>query len=167
MADSQYIGKTKTYIVDVSDIKNPKLKQRHYGATDARPRNQYIKDGVLYQANSKGGMRVLEFSAEQLQEVGFFDTYPSNNDNGNDGVMVIFPFFNDIVILSSRQEGLFVVQPVFPTPTDRPNPMPKNNSKHAPKSISNYKSKHTPESTSNRKTNGQRKSFFFTNYISL
>ena len=46
-----------------------------------------------------------------MQEIGFFDTYPENNNASFDGVWNVYPFFNSgIIAISDSDRGLFLVQ---------------------------------------------------------
>ena len=46
-----------------------------------------------------------------MQEIGFFDTYPENNNASFDGVWNVYPFFaSGIIAISDSDRGLFLVQ---------------------------------------------------------
>ena len=46
-----------------------------------------------------------------MTEVGFFDTYPENDETGFDGVWNVYPFFSSgYIVISDIDEGLFVVK---------------------------------------------------------
>ena len=46
-----------------------------------------------------------------MTEVGFFDTYPENNETGFDGVWNVYPFFTSgQIVISDIDRGLFVVK---------------------------------------------------------
>jgi len=114
--DELKFGPATTYIVDVTDLKNPELKQQFCQEFESATHNQYVKGIYTYQSNYRSGLRILD--TEVFQEIGnfeeesFFDTYPANDDSGFDGTWSNYPYFESgNVIVSGIQEGLFVVTP--------------------------------------------------------
>jgi hypothetical protein len=68
----------------------------------------------MYQANYQGGLRVVDISNRlSPREVGHFDTTPyEGNAAGFYGAWGVYPFFpSGNVIVTSMQEGLFVLRP--------------------------------------------------------
>ena len=110
---------TRTMIFDVMELEDPQLVTAYFGTERSTDHNQYIQRNRAFQANYTSGLRVLDISdIERPVEVGFFDTYPSNNDPGFDGAWSNYPFFESgIVVVSSIGEGLFVVEPTGPAAT--------------------------------------------------
>ena len=106
---------TTTHIWDVADLDHPV----HIG-TYVNPilgtidHNLYVKDGLVYEANYSSGLRVLELTDianGMLTEVGYFDTYPANDDTDYDGAWSVYPYFaSGSIIVSDRQNGLFVLE---------------------------------------------------------
>jgi len=107
------VDQTRTLVFDVTDLENPELVTSFSGSTGAIDHNQYIEDGYSYQANYQSGLRILNVSnPEAPAEVGYFDTYPDGNQASFDGAWSTYPFFEDnMVLISSIGEGLFVVEP--------------------------------------------------------
>jgi hypothetical protein len=71
----------------------------------------------VYQANYQAGLRVIDISDRTAPiEVGHFDTTPYGaNAPGFSGAWTAYPYFESgTVIVSSMQEGLFVLRPVRP-----------------------------------------------------
>ena len=76
--------------------------------------NQYVNGNLLFQANYKAGLRVLELgdlTVGELTEVAFLDTRPGQDDTSFGGAWSVYPFFaSGNVIVTDTQQGLFVVQ---------------------------------------------------------
>jgi len=68
----------------------------------------------LFISNYTAGFREIDISDianQNMQEVGFFDTYPENNNASFDGVWNVYPFFESgIIAISDSDRGLFLVQ---------------------------------------------------------
>jgi hypothetical protein len=107
------IDNTRTIVLDVTDLENPKHVTSFLGSTGAIDHNQYIEGTYSYQANYTSGLRVLDVAdPENPDEAAFFDTVPSNDNPTFDGAWSTYPFFDqNVVLVSSIEEGLFVVQP--------------------------------------------------------
>lgn len=106
--------RTRMLIWDVSDLDDPVLVGEHFGSTGATDHNLYVKGDRVYQANYQAGLRVLDISdPESPVEVAYFDTTPWEGDPaGFNGAWTAFPFFESgTVIVSSMNEGLFVLKP--------------------------------------------------------
>lgn len=108
-------GSTRTLIFDFSDLDNPIFNFEHFGTTNAIDHNLYIKDNLCYQSNYTAGLQVLDvsgLSSNSINQVGFFDTYPQNNNTAFNGAWNIYPFFESgNIIISDIQGGLFIVRP--------------------------------------------------------
>jgi choice-of-anchor B domain-containing protein len=112
------IEKTRTMIWDLSDLENPKLVKEHMGVEASSDHNLYIVGDTMYQANYKSGLRILSVvDPENPREVAFFDTAPyTDNNAGFNGAWSVYPFFSSgAIVVSSIEQGLFIVRP-----TDRP-----------------------------------------------
>lgn len=113
--DEQFFGhNTRTYIWDMRDLDNPVLTGFHEHGTASIDHNMYISGDRVYQANYSAGVRVLELSDlsnARLTEIGYFDTTPQDNSASFVGLWSVYPFFtNDIVAVSDRENGLFILQ---------------------------------------------------------
>lgn len=106
---------TRTYIWDVRDLDNPQVIGVFTGPTAAIDHNQYIKENLTYQANYRAGLRILDIqqAAEgELNEVGYFDIYPLNNNASFNGAWNVYPYFESgVVVVSGIEQGLFVLLP--------------------------------------------------------
>ncbi len=107
--------RTRTLIWDIAELDDPVLVAEHFGSTTATDHNLYIKGDRMYQANYQAGLRVLDISdPERPEEVGFFDTTPyDGNPPTMSGAWTAYPFFESgTVVVSSTQEGLFLLRPI-------------------------------------------------------
>ena len=103
---------TRTLIWDLSDVEDPILAKEYMGSFPASAHNLYITDGLVYQANYRYGLHVLDISDPlNPREVGTFDTAPYAEGPGFGGAWSVYPFFESgTVIVTSMQEGLFVLR---------------------------------------------------------
>jgi choice-of-anchor B domain-containing protein len=107
-------NRTRTMIWDVSDLDDPQLIAEHMGTQESSDHNLYVVGNLMYQSNYQSGLRILDITdPEAPTEVAFFDTVPyGDNGAGFGGSWSNYPFFsNGIVIVTSGNEGLFLVRP--------------------------------------------------------
>jgi len=109
---------TRTLVWDLSDLEDPVLTTQFMGSLPASAHNLYIRDKVAYQANYRYGLHVLDMrDPENPREVGSFDTTPFLDGPGFSGAWSTYPFFaSGTVIVTSLQEGLFLLKPRPRTP---------------------------------------------------
>lgn len=120
--DEQSFGhNTLTRIWDIQDLNNPVLIGQYAGATSAIDHNLYVKGNFVYEANYRAGLRILDGSgiaSGNLNEVAFFDVYPSSNSASFNGAWNVFPWFDSgTVIVTGIEQGLFVLLPALATGT--------------------------------------------------
>jgi choice-of-anchor B domain-containing protein len=113
--DELRIGnKTRSVIFDFTDLDNPLYHFDYFGTTNAIDHNGYIKDNIYYQANYTAGVRMIDVSNatnKVFSEVGFFDTYPANNNTAFNGVWNVYPYFpSGNIIISDINNGFFVIR---------------------------------------------------------
>ena len=137
--DYQLVNKTRTVIINIEDLENPKLHFNYLAKTDAIDHNGYVKGSNFYLASYTSGLRVIDIlniSDQNINEVGFFDTHNSINhsnlakstsfkpsDPGDhddkkglnikefNGAWSVYPFFkSDNIIVSDINSGLFIVR---------------------------------------------------------
>jgi choice-of-anchor B domain-containing protein len=107
------VEKTRTLIWDLADLENPKLAKEHMGTVESSDHNLYIKGNLMYQANYRSGLRILDISnPENPREVGFFKTAPYyDNGPGYNGAWSVYPYFKSgSIVVNSIEQGLFVVK---------------------------------------------------------
>ena len=105
---------SRTLVFDLQDLDNPVLHTTYTGPTSAIDHNGYVKGDEFYLANYTAGMRLIDISDIQngnLNESGFFDTYPQNNTASFNGVWSVYPYFESgKILISDINSGLFIVQ---------------------------------------------------------
>lgn len=108
---------TRTLIFDVQDLTNPVLIGEHFADVAAIDHNQYVVGNLLFQANYRAGLRMLQLTdvaAGELTEIGFFDVDPTSNAAQFSGSWSTYPYFESgNVVLTSIEGGMFVVRPRF------------------------------------------------------
>ncbi|EDP97246.1 choice-of-anchor B family protein [Kordia algicida OT-1] len=105
---------TRNIVFDLSDLDNPSVKMTYTGPTTAIDHNGYVKGNTFYLANYTAGIRVIDISnigTGQMQEEGFFDTFPQNDDAVFSGAWNIYPYFESgNIIVSDINSGLFIIR---------------------------------------------------------
>ena len=108
------VANTRILIFDVLDLDNPVLLSEYFGPSAAIDHNGYVKGNTFYLANYRAGVRMLDISniaSGTMTEIGFFDTYPSNDNTEFNGVWNVYPYFpSGNIILSDIEKGLFVIK---------------------------------------------------------
>ena len=101
----------RTTIIDVSDLSNPTFVADFSTGLPSTDHNLYVKNGFIFAANYTSGLRIFDArDPVNPVEVGYFDTYPANNDPGYVGAWNAFPYFpSGTVIVSDRSGGLFIL----------------------------------------------------------
>ncbi len=105
----------RSIIIDVTDLDNPVLKGEYFGTTPAIDHNGYIIGNDMFLASYTAGLRILNTAniatTNTLNEIAFFDTYPSSNTAEYEGVWNTYPFFaSGSIIMSDINTGLFIVK---------------------------------------------------------
>lgn len=104
---------TSTIVLDVRDLDNISYLYTHVHPTNAIDHNMYVVGNLLYQANYRAGLRVLEFgnpATNTFNETMFFDTWPDGNERGFDGAWSVYPYFaSGNILISDIDRGLFIV----------------------------------------------------------
>ncbi|MGM5469038.1 choice-of-anchor B family protein [Flavobacteriaceae bacterium LMO-SS05] len=105
---------TRTLVIDLSSLDNPKVHMEYFGPSLAIDHNGYVRGDVFYQSSYTAGVRVIDISSiEQavMNETGFFDTYPEDNSTNFNGAWSVYPFFpSGNIIVSDIDRGLFVIR---------------------------------------------------------
>jgi choice-of-anchor B domain-containing protein len=107
---------TRTLVLDFSDLDSPVLSSTYSGASAAIDHNGYVKGNLFYMANYTAGVRVMDITnisaaTNSMSEVGYFDTYPANNNTAFNGVWSVYPYFaSGNIIINDIERGLFIVR---------------------------------------------------------
>jgi len=113
---------TRTIVFDFEDLDNPTHQFDHFGATPSIDHNGYVKGDRYYLANYRAGLRVFDISTiggGSMTEIGYFDSYP-NNDNANfSGAWNVYPYFESgNIIISDLNRGFLLVKSSLVDTTD-------------------------------------------------
>jgi len=115
--DEQTFGmNTRTLVFDFLSLDNPFLSSTYYGASAAIDHNGYVKGNLYYMANYRAGLRILDITnisaaTDSMTEVGYFDTYPSDDGTNFNGAWSVYPYFaSGNIIINDIERGLFVVR---------------------------------------------------------
>jgi len=107
-------NKTRTLIFDFSDLDNPSFYFQYLGPTNSIDHNGYVNGDLFYLSSYTAGVRVIDISSIEsanIEEIGFFDTYPENNNREFNGAWSVYPFFpSGNIIISDINRGLFVIR---------------------------------------------------------
>lgn len=115
--ESRYHHNTRTYVWDVQDLDNPEMIGHYQHDTRSRDHNLYIEGDFMYQANYTAGLRILNVSnpnPQNITEVGYFDTTPDTPEDEKlnfDGLWSVYPWLSgDKIIVSDINKGLFILR---------------------------------------------------------
>ncbi|WP_343486987.1 choice-of-anchor B family protein [Allomuricauda sp. d1] len=105
---------SRTLVFDLVDLDNPVLHTTYIGPTAAIDHNGYVKGDKFFLANYAAGVRVLNISQIEdriIEEVAFFDTFPSDERTDFVGAWSVYPFFESgKIIVNDINSGLFVIK---------------------------------------------------------
>jgi choice-of-anchor B domain-containing protein len=106
---------TTTYSWDVTDLEAPRLDSTFVNDTTAIDHNLYVRGERVFQSNYRSGLRVLsarDIDSGELQEVGFFDTWPEDDATAfSHGTWSNYPFFDNGLVVVHGYDGLFLLRP--------------------------------------------------------
>ena len=114
---SQVGNDTRTRVWDLWDLGFPEIIDVHDNiGVAAIDHNQYVRGDLVFQANYRSGLRVLEIrravdgSYLMLDEIGFFDVYPASDSANFNGAWSNYPYLTSgNILISGIEQGLFVV----------------------------------------------------------
>lgn len=115
--------RTRTLVWDYASLANPVLLGYRFSQDGIKSvdHNLYIKGNKIYLANYCSGLRVYEIASdfpsdnllETLPQVAYFDTAPYCDYTAKvplfQGSWSSYPYFDDMVIVSNIETGLFVL----------------------------------------------------------
>ncbi len=113
--DEQRLGNnTRAIIFDFTDLDNPLFHFDYFANNTSIDHNGYVRGNRFYQASYRAGMRVIDISNisnRNMNEVGFFDTFPDDDGADFNGAWNVYPFFKSgNIVISDIERGLFVVK---------------------------------------------------------
>jgi len=105
---------TRTLVFDFKDLDSPILSYSYAGPTTAIDHNGYVKGNTFFLANYTAGVRMIDITNidnSEMNDVGFFDTYPENDTANFNGAWSVYPYFpSGNIIVSDINRGLFVIR---------------------------------------------------------
>ena len=110
---------TRTHIWDVKQLGSPQYLGFYEANLSTKDHNLYVHEGLIYAANYTSGLRILDPTSAagdnsrnpSVTEIGFLDTFPTNNDSNFNGAWSVYPFFDSgTVIVNDRSNGLFTAR---------------------------------------------------------
>lgn len=106
--------KTRTLVFDLLDLDNPVFHFEYLGPNSAIDHNGYVKGDTFYLAGYTSGVRMIDITdvaQKNMTEIGYFDTYPENDDTAFEGVWSVYPFFESgNIIVSDINTGLYIIK---------------------------------------------------------
>ena len=105
------VDQTRTLVWDVSDLDDPQFVVEFFVESPSSDHNLYIEGNTMYQSNYSSGLQVIDITDPASPErVGYFDSHPFEEDGpGFPGTWSNYPYFDDIVLMTSSNEGLFIL----------------------------------------------------------
>jgi choice-of-anchor B domain-containing protein len=123
--EQNFLHGTRTRVWDISDLDAPVIIDTFTNSTTAIDHNLYVKGDMVFQANYRSGLRVLEIVKDNngdyvmLDERAFFDIYPANDNANFNGAWSNYPYFpSGTIVVSGIEQGLFVLALNIPNTTD-------------------------------------------------
>ena len=110
------VDHSRTVVLDVSDLENPKEHVQYLHDTTSITHNNYVLDDLVYQSNYTTGLRVLDTrplagAQPTLRPIAFFDSYPASDEPVFSGTWSNYPYFaSGTIAVSGIDEGLFLVR---------------------------------------------------------
>lgn len=106
---------TKSIIIDMTNLDAPVLKGDYFGTTPAIDHNGYTLNNEYYLANYTAGLRIMNTSnietSSNMNEIAYFDTFPSSNSAQFNGAWSTYPYFaSGNILISDIESGLFIVK---------------------------------------------------------
>ena len=101
---------TTTHIIDISELDRARYIRSFTNGNNAIGHNLFTVDDLIYAANYTSGLRVWDASDPyDPVEIGFFDTWPNNDNDSFNGLWGVYPYLpSGNVIGSDLERGLFV-----------------------------------------------------------
>lgn len=105
---------TRTVVFDFTELDNPFQFFDYFGPTPAIDHNGYVRGDKYYLSNYTAGMRVIDISDienQNMTEIGYFDTFPSNDAASFNGAWSVYPYFaSGNIVISDINSGFFLVK---------------------------------------------------------
>ncbi len=102
---------TRLHVADVSDLANPQYITFYSNGNTSSDHNLMVRGNYVFSANYSSGLRVFDVSdVNNMQEVGFFDTFTGHDNPGFSGAWGVYAHLpSGNVLISDQSTGLFVL----------------------------------------------------------
>lgn len=104
--------RTRSLIWDISSLSDPQLIGKYVSNLFSIDHNQFVHNGLVYQANYCAGLRILNASHVwngTLTEVAYFDVDEGCSTTTFNGAWGVFPYFaSGLIAVSSIERGLYL-----------------------------------------------------------
>jgi choice-of-anchor B domain-containing protein len=115
--EQRYGVPTRTWIWEVSDLTAPSVVGAYNSNNTAIDHNLYVVRDLVFQSNYRSGLRILradDVADGRLTEVGYFDTWPEDDDTAfGHGTWSNYPFFDNGLVVVHGYDGLFLLRPTL------------------------------------------------------
>ncbi|MDQ2986004.1 MAG: choice-of-anchor B family protein [Armatimonadota bacterium] len=109
--ETTYNIPSRTVVFNVESLENAAYVTSYTNGNTSIDHNLYVRDGYVFSSNYTSGLRIFSthLNPEAPTEVGWFDTYPSDDIPQYEGLWSNYPFFpSGTVIGSDINRGLFI-----------------------------------------------------------
>ncbi len=99
-------------VYDVNNFRAPVQVGQWTGATRAIDHNGFVRGNRYYMSNYERGLTVLDISdASNPVQVGYFDTFPTSNNNQFNGAWGTYPYLpSGNILVSDINSGLYILK---------------------------------------------------------
>jgi choice-of-anchor B domain-containing protein len=103
---------TTVRIFQINDLRNPVQVGQWTGPTGAIDHNGFVRGNRYYMSTYERGLTVLDITDPTSPiEVGYFDTFPSNNNPSYNGAWGAYPFLpSGNILVSDINSGLYILK---------------------------------------------------------
>ena len=106
---------TRSIVADYSDLENPSFHDEYFGTTAAIDHNGYVLGDKYYLSGYTSGLRVIDVAniatPGSMTEIGYFDSYPSDNNTNFNGAWNVYPYLGSGNInINDINNGFFMVR---------------------------------------------------------
>ncbi|MDP5214556.1 choice-of-anchor B family protein [Pseudoalteromonas tunicata] len=111
--DENYGGlNTTVRVLNIEDLNTPTLAGMWQGPTKAIDHNGFVRGNRYYMSNYERGLTILDITDPTTpHEVGFFDSFPSSDNNAYHGAWGVYPYLpSGLILLSDINSGLYVLK---------------------------------------------------------
>ncbi|MGJ8681199.1 choice-of-anchor B family protein, partial [Paraglaciecola sp.] len=110
--EREFALNTTLRVFDISNLESPSLVSTWTGPTNAIDHNGFVRGNKYYMSNYERGLTVLDVSdPTKIEEIGYFDTFPSSSNTSFNGAWGVYPFLpSGNILVSDIQGGLYILK---------------------------------------------------------